>query len=542
MKARILLAIIMMVALAAVVTIAVAAKGVKAGVYYPVEVPFTSASSVRPRPAEEQPAWALHRSGSQPSAMVRAVTCDHLGTCWFPTWNGLDALSASGQWVHFGTSDGLGHVYCHDAAVDAAGRVWVGHHDVNTAPYCGASVLDYNGTLSNKADDRWQVFCEGDGLDSGWVESVEIGPDGHPWFGIATGSGGIRVLDHKGTPFDKSDDTWTDYTSDDIKVAGPVNAILFDGTCTWVGTDFGLAHSCGGWHEETWSGAGCPSCWPEWPVGMVWDLVVDDEGHVWMADGQAGAAEFDGTGWTVCDVEDPACGLPPDPDGTDSGVRSLAVDQYNNVWFGTRGGRGVARLDGHGDWTLFDQSEEGSWLYGAIDIEGIDFDLQGRGWFGGNGVYQYVVEGSSTDYVTSGSGGDVSSPDRRAKASFPPGSVDQDTEVTITPASSPPTGDRYGSYIFDMTAVISGTTDPVTSFDPVYTLVVRYTDSLRGGAIEDTLGLYWWDESASEWVLESSSTLDTTSKRVTATVDHMTYFGLLGDSNLVYIPLAMKEY
>ena len=134
------------------------------------------------------------------------------------------------------------------------------------------------------------------------------------------------------------------------------------------------------------------------------------------------------------------------------------------------------------------------------------------------------------------------SPDRLAKAEFPAGSVDEDSEVTITPAHSPPTGNQFGVYIFDMSAVVSDTTDPVTSFDPGYTLTVKYTDELRGGAIESTLALHWWDDSGGEWLEESTSGLDTATKTVSATVDHMTYFGLLGDSHLSYVPLTLRRY
>jgi hypothetical protein len=36
--------------------------------------------------------------------------------------------------------------------------------------------------------------------------------------------------------------------------------------------------------------------------------------------------------------------------------------------------------------------------------------------------------------------------------------------------------------------------------------------------------------------------LVTETRTVSATLDHMTYFGLLGDSNLTYVPLVLKRY
>jgi hypothetical protein len=221
----------------------------------------------------------------------------------------------------------------------------------------------------------------------------------------------------------------------------------------------------------------------------------------------------------------------------DDGVRSVAVDEYNNKWFGTRHNRGVARLDGYTDWTLLTQVDD-PWLT-TSDVETIDFDVFGNGWFAGSSISQYVVPGSSSGYVLASSGGTVQSPDRLAKAEFPPGSVDQDTEVTITPANTPPTGHKFGVYIFDMSAVISGTTTPVTTTNELYSMAVRYTSQTKRAAIEDTIGLFSWD--GSEWV-DEGGTLITETRTVSATLDHMTYFGLLGDSRLGYVPVTLRGY
>jgi hypothetical protein len=535
MRMRILLVVVLLVGLALVAGLVSAAPGTRP------DGAASSSSPIKTR-TDNSGATVAHTHPApltQPTAMVRGVTCDGLGNCWFPTWDGVAVRSADGQWTNFTTADGLAGPYCYDVAVDASGLVWIGHH------LAGVSLLDYNGTLSNKADDTWLIFTPSDGLQSEWVETVEIAADGKVWFGIGTGPGGIRVLDYKGTPFYKGDDVWSGYSSEALQVDGPVDAILFDGSQVWVGADGGLSRGSGGaWEEITWPGVpGClDCCCGDWPVGNVWDLALTDQGHVWVADGQCGAAEWDGSKWTVCDTRDSNCGLPPDVDGTDSGVSSLAVDAYDNVWFGTRQGfdevRGVARLDGHGDWTLFN-SQDDDWLKGSGDIEGIDFDLQGDGWFGGNDVYHYVVASSSHGFVLPESGGDVTSPDCLAKASFPPGAVSEDTEVTITPANSPPTGDLFGAYIFDLSAVISGTATPVTSFSEPYTLAVRYTQATKQAAIENTLSLYSW--SGTEW-LDEGGTLDTVSNFVTVTLSHMTCFGLLGETNRAYVPLVAKNY
>ncbi len=533
MKARILSAFVAVIGCSSVLALAVAAQGLRSdGVSAESGPPLDGSRDVRLGSEDNLSPTSADVPIGAPSALVNGVTCDDAGNCWFAHWNGLSVRSPGGQWTDFSTADGLAHSYCWDVAVDDSGLVWVGHH------FVGVSVLDYNGTLRNKNDDTWLTFRPADGLKSDRVQTVEIAPDGRVWFGLGTTQYRIAILDYKGTPFNKADDQWLSYDDDDFgDAAGPVNAILFDGSDVWAGTDDGLARRTGGaWQVVTWPGSGCPSCWPEWPY-WVWDLTLDQDGHVWVADGMCGAAEWDGSHWTVCDVHDSGCPLSEITGSADPGMRSVAVDEYNNKWFGTRHNRGVARLDGHGDWTTFTQTDD-PWLT-TSDVETIDFDIFGNGWFAGSSISQYVVPGSSSGYVLASSGGTVHSPDRLAKADFPAGSVDQDTEVTITPAGSPPTGHKFAVYIFDMSAVISGTTTEVTTANELYSMTVRYTSHTKRAAIEDTIGLYSWD--GSDWV-DEGGTLDTETREVSATLDHMTYFGLLGDSHLVYVPVTLKSY
>jgi len=534
MRVRTLLVIVALIGCSSVLALAVAAQGLRYDQVSPLNnPPLDGSTDVRSGTERNLSTTGADARLGAPSALVYGVACDDAGNCWFAHWNGLSVRSANGRWTDFSTADGLAHSYCWDVAIDDSGLVWVGHH------FVGVSVLDYNGTLRKKSDDTWLTFRPSDGLKSDRVHTVEIAPDGRVWFGLGTTEYRIAVLDYKGTPFNKGDDHWISYDDDDFgDAAGPVNAILFHGNEVWAGTDFGLARMTGGsWEEVTWTGvSGCLECCWQWP-GWVWDLAADDQGHVWVADGSCGAAEYDGSHWTVCDVEDASCPLSEITGSPDAGMRSVAIDEYNNKWFGTRHNRGVGRFDGHGDWTIFTQTED-PWLT-TSDIEAIEFDVLGNGWFAGSSISQYIVPGSSSGYVLSSSGGTVHSPDRLAKADFPGGSLSQDTEVTITPANSPPTGHRLGVYIFDMSAVVSGTTTPVSTTNDAYSVTVKYTSQTKQAAIEDTIGLYSWD--GSEWV-DEGGTLDTETREVSATLDHMTYFALLGDSHLSFVPATLKSY
>jgi len=131
-------------------------------------------------------------------------------------------------------------------------------------------------------------------------------------------------------------------------------------------------------------------------------------------------------------------------------------------------------------------------------------------------------------------GGYLSTPDGGVQLDFPTGSVDQTTVVTYTEQSALPSGALYGVHFFDLRAVVSGTTTPVTSFDPPYGIFVNYENLGLGAAIEDSLGLFWWD--GSQWVLEPTSQVDAANDVLTASVNHMTRFAVLGESERLFLP------
>jgi hypothetical protein len=137
-------------------------------------------------------------------------------------------------------------------------------------------------------------------------------------------------------------------------------------------------------------------------------------------------------------------------------------------------------------------------------------------------------------------GGTLGSASGDTSLVFPPGAVAADTQVTHTPAGSPPTGDLTAVKIFDLSAERVSDGVPVTSFEAPYTITVDYTDAEKGGAIESTLGLYWWD--GSEWLREPTSSVDEENNRVAATPEHMTYFSVLGETRRVCLPLVVRNW
>jgi hypothetical protein len=299
----------------------------------------------------------------------------------------------------------------------------------------------------------------------------------------------------------------------------------------WIGSDGGLGWTCGEVPELN-NVPNCPNCcWSVQWMNYIWDLAFDQDGDLWVADGYCGAAEWSGSSWYFCDVHDPDCGLPPYDDEIDSGVRAVAVDAFNNVWFGTRG-RGAARFDNFSDWSQFTTEDE--WL-GSDEIEDIEFDGQGDGWFatsGGNGVSVFRPASSSESEITPNEGGEIISPDSRAKASFTAGSVAVTTTVTIELKGSFPTGDYYAAYAFDLS------TSPAYTSTVPYTLTILYTEPSLLPLNEESVGLYW--QNGDEWTKEPTSIVDTEHNRVTASPNHMTVFALLGEAEHIYLPLLLK--
>ena len=142
------------------------------------------------------------------------------------------------------------------------------------------------------------------------------------------------------------------------------------------------------------------------------------------------------------------------------------------------------------------------------------------------------------------SGGTLTVPADSTHYLFPANTFTDIVVITHTarfPGNAPSTGNLTGiSHFFDVTAVYSSTGQPAYPTQP-YTITVQYTDTEKGPAIEETLGLYWWD--GSDWSQEGiTSTVNTVNNMVTAQADHFSLFAVLGETRRVYLPLVLRNY
>ena len=277
---------------------------------------------------------------------VRALAVDDKGRVWIGTAAGLTVLDTNDTPAYKGddaaitydSNSGLAHDQVNDIVIDSAGRAWIG-----CGSYFGGGlhVLDIGDYLSYRSDDTWATFTpDNSDLPNSYVVAVALGSGNNVWLGT---HGGVARLNHAGSPFDKSDDNWTVFTT----------------------SNSGLAYN------------------------TVQDVAVDQTGNVWFALAMEGASvRSTAEDWITFTQSD---GLAYDS------IEAVTVDRVGNLWLGTDGG-GVSVLDYAG--TLTDKSDDVWTTYKSGEtllsgnIEAIIVDAWGQVWLGtfggGASVYSTV--------------------------------------------------------------------------------------------------------------------------------------------------------
>ena len=106
--------------------------------------------------------------------------------------------------------------------------------------------------------------------------------------------------------------------------------------------------------------------------------------------------------------------------------------------------------------------------------------------------------------------------------------VDQDTAGLLGTGST-----------FELAAVVTDTLRPAAlAPGEIFTITVSYTPAQLGGVIEDTLALYYW--SGDQWVLEPTSSLDASSRTLTAAADKIALWAVLGKTKRTFLPAVWR--
>jgi ligand-binding sensor domain-containing protein len=117
--------------------------------------------------------WTYFPIGAPAGDTCKDLAFAPNGDIWFARWQGATLLSR-GLTFDFSSANGLAENHSNAIALDALGRVWVGHQDA------GLSRLDGG---------AWTHLDHEDGLTSDRVFAIEITPNGTLWFGTGVNLG-----------------------------------------------------------------------------------------------------------------------------------------------------------------------------------------------------------------------------------------------------------------------------------------------------------------------------------------------------------------
>ena len=98
-------------------------------------------------------------------------------------------------------------------------------------------------------------------------------------------------------------------------------------------------------------------------------------------------------------------------------------------------------------------------------------------------------------------------------------------EAAGTVGATPAALYRVGNLVFEVSASNVSSGAAVTTFSKDITLTFTYTDAQVAGLDESSLKIYTWNGTA--WVA-LTSTVDAATNKVTATVNHLSYFSIMG--------------
>lgn len=135
--------------------------------------PFTSADDAWTR-------FTTENSGIGQD-LVRDVTVDGAGNVWFAlAIAGVSVFDTGGRWTRFTLDDGMISNAARTLLADRRGQIWIGTSG-------GISLLQTNGTLTNKADDGW-ANANAQDLPHDSTNSFALDATGRVWAGFFGGA------------------------------------------------------------------------------------------------------------------------------------------------------------------------------------------------------------------------------------------------------------------------------------------------------------------------------------------------------------------
>lgn len=311
--------------------------------------------------------WTHINTGNSPFPNINLTEIDARGDTVI-----IGSLGGeSGAWIYDG-ANWISHVspsHVKDVRIDNAGNFWV----------CG------NGFVEKYDGISWVTYTSmNTGLTSMFNNDVFVDSKNRAWF-ASGGNGGINMFDCP---------EWQDY--------GPYNEGLWNIPFTYTGIGAGTTEDsygdiwmsyyglAGGVAQVTGGDVNNPAAWHIWDnnnsgvsLQFLKGIAADQSGNVWVGyDGFCSVAKYSHAtnAWTTYNL----FSLGQISCGSGSGINSIRVDNFNNVWICGRSG--LAKYD-QANWTFY------SYLNTPLpqgDIADVAFDMLGNVWVATeNGLFKF---------------------------------------------------------------------------------------------------------------------------------------------------------
>lgn len=319
-------------------------------------LPFFLGCTPKTHPPPEYKVTATFETGV--TNVVRAVHSDG-PVLWVGTTSGILKIDRrTGDHIRtYAKKDGMSSDYIFTVNVDPNGSPWFGTD---------------SGGLLRLDGETWTVYGPEDGLADPWVYDIDFHPDGSMW--VATWDGVSRY-----DPTAPEGARFTTYTVDDGLVNKWVYGLAVDlDQSLWFGTEEGAnrfdPRAPKGEQWKTYAhkdGLGAPNelaLARKRTTGQAYEALQKDSG-VELAPGRSYAGHFHDLG--VLDEKGQET-------YNENYIFSIAIDSRGTKWFGTWGG-GVSRFNGK-NWTNYTVKEG---LAGNI-VYALEIDPSGHIWAGTN--------------------------------------------------------------------------------------------------------------------------------------------------------------
>ncbi len=232
--------------------------------------------------------------------------------------------------VGYSKDFGLADNQINDMAMDAQGSVWIATGDIFNG---GLNVLDTGKKIDDVRDDRWATFTsQQNGVLGEQITAIALQTDGVAWVGS---NKGLARLSYGASPFDKTDDSWQQFTTANSGLANNyIRAMALDSNGNlWLALAAGGVSVLG--KDGTWTTFSESD-------GLVYNslntLAIDNNNRVWLGSDGEGISVLNIAGTLQNKQDDQWISYRPQETLLSGYIRKIYIDPWDQAWVGTFGG------------------------------------------------------------------------------------------------------------------------------------------------------------------------------------------------------------